>query len=78
LADYSVDGSGTEDDFDDDHDKENDSNLEGDETARLDRKLLSAHSMDTLKSKSSSENRVALQRAKSLAQRNRLVRPLTF
>jgi hypothetical protein len=73
--------SGTDGDFDDDYDKENerdnDNNLDGDDTARLDRKLLSHHTVDTLKSKSSSENRVALQRAKSLAQRNRLVRSLS-
>jgi hypothetical protein len=76
LGDYT---SGTDGDFDDDYDKENehdnDNNLDGDDTARLDRKLLSAYNVDTLKSKSSSENRVALHRAKSLAQRNRLVRP---
>ena len=73
-----MDGSGTEGDFDDDYDNEiehdDDSNLDGDDTARLDRKLLSVRSVDTLRSKTSSENRVALQRAKSLAQRNRLVR----
>lgn len=73
-----MDGSGTEGDFDDDYDNEiepdDDCNLDGDDTARLDRKLLSAQSVDTLRGKSSSENRVALQRAKTLAQRNRLVR----
>lgn len=74
-----MDSSGTDDDFDDDYDKENEhdnDNLDGDDTARVDRKLFSAHNVDTLKTKGSSENRVALQRAKSLAQRNRLVRPL--
>lgn len=72
-----MDSSGTDGDFDDDYDKENEhdnDNLDGDDTARLDRKLFSAHNLDTLKSKSLSENRVVLQRAKSLAQRNRLVR----
>jgi hypothetical protein len=71
-----MDNSGTDGDFDDDYDKENEhdnNNLDGDDTARLDRKLFSAHNVD---SKGSSENRVALQRAKSLAQRNRLVRSL--
>ena len=73
-----MDSSGTDGDFDDDYDRENehDNDLDGDDTARLDSKVFAAHSVDTLKSKSSSENRVALQRAKSLAQRNRLVRPL--
>lgn len=65
-----------DDDYDRDHEHEDDSNLDGDDTARLDRNLLSPHSMDTLKSKSSSETKFALQRAKSLAQRNRLVRIL--
>ncbi|KDR83053.1 hypothetical protein GALMADRAFT_221034 [Galerina marginata CBS 339.88] len=64
-------------DFDDDYnDKENDDNdndgdLDGDDTARLDRRLLTSGN-DNMKTKSSSENVLALQRVKSLAQRNRL------
>jgi hypothetical protein len=77
LADYTMDSSGTESHLDEDWDKDND-NDNDDNTARLDRRLLSAHGVDTLKSKSSSENRIALQRAMSLAQRNRLVRPLSL
>ena len=54
--------TGAEGDFDDDHDNENDDNDNdgGEDTARLDRRLLDR----------SSE---ALQRVRSLAQRNRLV-----
>ncbi|KAF8956537.1 hypothetical protein BDZ97DRAFT_1925433 [Flammula alnicola] len=70
------DDTGAEGDFDDDYDKENDndneSNQDGDDTARLDRKLLSNSNHDD-KPKSSSENVLALQRVRSLAQRNRLV-----
>jgi hypothetical protein len=73
-----MDSSGTDGDFDDDYNKEHDNDNDGDDTARLDGKLFSAHSMDTVKSKGSSENKVALQRAKSLAQRNRLVQSLSF
>ena len=56
--------TGAEGDFDDDHDNENDNENDGDDTARLDRRLLG------------NENRSseALQRVRSLAQRNRLVR----
>ena len=52
-------------DFDDD----NDNDLEGDDTERLDRR----HSV-----KSSSENVLALQRVKSLTERNRMVRRLFY
>jgi hypothetical protein len=51
-------------DFDDDNDNE----LEGDDTERLDRR----HTV-----KSSSENVLALQRVKSLTERNRMVRLLS-
>ena len=52
-------------DFDDD----NDNDLEGDDTERLDRR----HTV-----KSSSENVLALQRVKSLTERNRMVRHLSL
>ncbi len=75
LADRSMDDSGVDGDFGDDYDKENDHNndLDGDDTARLDRKQLVGN-MD--KSNTSSKNKAALQKAQSLAQRNRLVRGL--
>jgi hypothetical protein len=74
LADRSMDDSGVDGDFGDDYDKENDNNdLDGDDTARLDRKQLGGH---TDKSNTSNENKAALQKAQSLAQRNRLVRGL--
>jgi len=57
--------TGVEGDFDDDHDNENDNDNDGDDTARLDRRLLG---------NGESENVLALQRVRSLAQRNRLVR----
>ena len=78
LSDNRRDDSGADADFDGDYDKENDndneSNLDGDHTARLDRKLHGGITSGTLTSRSSSENQAVLQRAKSLAQRNRLVR----
>jgi hypothetical protein len=51
--------------IDDDDDDENDYSNEEDDTARLDR----SHAL-----KSPNENLVALQRVKSLAERNRMVR----
>ncbi|KIM40958.1 hypothetical protein M413DRAFT_28065 [Hebeloma cylindrosporum] len=53
--------TGAEGDFDDDHDNENDNENDGDDTARLDRRLLGENSSNE-----------ALQRVRSLAQRNRL------
>lgn len=58
-------------DYDDDYDKDNDheSNADGDDTARFDRRLLASNDHD----KSSSENMIALQRAQNLAKRTRMV-----
>ena len=75
LGDVKMEDSGFDDDFDKEHDKGNENNGDGDDTARLDRRLLSI-SNDDDKPKSSSENLLALQRVKSLAQRNRMVRGL--
>ena len=61
--------TGADGDFDDDYDNDNDSNLDGDDTARLDRRLLGGAD----NAKSSSENVLALQRVRSLAQRNKMV-----
>ena len=72
LSDNKRDNSGVDADFDGDYDRENDN--DGDDTARLDRILQGASTSETLKSRSSSENQAVLQRAKSLAERNRLVR----
>ncbi|KAH9480682.1 hypothetical protein JR316_0007282 [Psilocybe cubensis] len=78
LSDMKIeDLGGVEGDFDDDYDKENDidneSNFDGDDTARLDRRLLANKNMsESDLRKSSSEHITALQKVKTLAQRNRM------
>lgn len=65
---------GVEGDFDDDYDRandnDNDSNPDGDDTARLDIRMMNNRNE---KPRSSSDNVLALQRVRTLAQRNRLV-----
>lgn len=75
LDDHKMDDPGIDGDFDDDYEKDNDNDndFDGDDTAKLDRKQWIG---DLDKNKISSENKAALQRAQSLAQRNRLVRGL--
>ena len=74
LGNVSQEDLGVEGNFDDDYDRENDndndSNPDGDDTARLDIKMMNNRNE---KPRSSSDNVLALQRVKTLAQRNRLV-----
>jgi len=78
LSDNQKDDPGPNADLDGDYDgakdNDNESILDGDDTARLDRKLHGRSTFETVKSRSSSENQAVLQRAKSLTERNRLVR----
>ncbi|KAF8157941.1 hypothetical protein B0H34DRAFT_797374 [Crassisporium funariophilum] len=70
LAQYPDTSGDFDDDYDNEKNNDNENDLDGDDTARLDRKLLA--NADNGNHKGSSENVLALQRVKTLAQRNRM------